>query len=193
MPDKNEKSIAECQNLIEKHEATCKKEQETLDALRESLKGKAEPLLKKRADLEEKLIPLKQNVAEAKSDYDVTKRKLELYTSSEESEKANLEQLKETLKTKSETLKSRTEQVKQFSVKIPATEKSLKQAQNELNNVKQLEVESSGRLKQYRIKYDEQKSAMTASRTRGRVLDALMGEAQNGNIPGIFGRMVRMK
>lgn len=41
-----------------------------------------------------------------------------------------------------------------------------------------------------RAQLEESRQAMSANRSRGRVLDALMKEKKNGHLPGIFGRLV---
>ncbi|KOB66221.1 Structural maintenance of chromosomes protein, partial [Operophtera brumata] len=40
-----------------------------------------------------------------------------------------------------------------------------------------------------RSQLEESRQAMSANRSRGRVLDSLMKEKRNGNLPGIFGRL----
>jgi hypothetical protein len=40
-----------------------------------------------------------------------------------------------------------------------------------------------------RSEYDEKSAAQNASKTHGKVHDALMQQKKNGNIPGIIGRL----
>ena len=48
-------------------------------------------------------------------------------------------------------------------------------------------------VREMRQKVDEAKSSLTSNRSRGRVLDALMQQKKSGRIPGIFGRLVKIK
>lgn len=73
---------------------------------------------------------------------------MDLYVSVEKVEKekvlngkCEVENLRESLERTASTLKERQKQLMLFETKIPATERSLKQAQNELNEAKTLEIE----------------------------------------------------
>lgn len=155
-----------------------------------NLREKTEPLLNERSELEKQLISLRKNVDQAKAAYDIGQSELELYISVEKVEKEKLENLQESLERTASTLKERQKQLTLFETKIPATERSLKQAQNELDEAKALEIEKAAQLKKMRIIFEEQRSAMQASKSRNRILDSLMREKREGRIPGIFGRLV---
>lgn len=155
-----------------------------------NLREKTEPLLNERSELEKKLISLRKNVDQAKAAYDIAQSELELYISVEKVEKEKLENLQESLERTASTLKERQKQLALFETKIPATERSLKQAQNELDEAKALEIEKAAQLQKMRITFEEQRSAMQASKSRNRILDSLMREKREGRIPGIFGRLV---
>lgn len=167
------------------------KEETTLATLMAGLREQTEPLLNERSDLEKKLISLRKNVDQAKAAYDIAQSELELYTSVEKVEKEKLENLRESVERTTNTLKERQKQLALFERKIPPTENSLKQAQDELNEAKVREVEKTAQLKKLRITFEEQRSAMQASTSRNRILDALMREKREGRMPGIFGRLVR--
>lgn len=190
VPEKNAKSIEECEHLIETHVANKEKEEASLATLMANLREKTKPLLNERSELEKQLISLRKNVDLAKAAYDIAQSELELYVSVEKVEKEKLENLRESLERTASTLKERQKQLALFETKIPATERSLKQAQSELNEAKALESEKTAQLKKMRITFEEQRSAMQASRSRNRVLDSLMREKREGRIPGIFGRLV---
>lgn len=155
-----------------------------------NLREKTEPLLNERSELETKLISLRKNVDQAKAAYDIAQSELELYISVEKVEKEKLENLRESLEQTASTLKERQKQLALFETKIPATERNLKQAQNELDEAKTHEIEKTAQLQKMRITFEEQRSAMQASKSRNRVLDSLMREKREGRIPGIFGRLV---
>lgn len=193
VPEKNTKSIEECDRLIETHTANKEKEEASLATLMTNLQKKTEPLLNERSELEKELISLRKNVDQAKAAYDIAQSELELYTSVEKVEKEKLERLRESLERTVTTVKERQKQLSLFETKIPATERSLKQAQNELDEAKALEAEKTTQLKKMRITFEEQRSAMQASKSRNRVLDSLMKEKREGRLPGILGRLVSVR
>lgn len=154
------------------------------------LGGKTKPLLNDRSSLEKELISLRKNVDQAKAKYDILQSELQLYTSVEKVEKEKLDSLCEVVKETSNTIEERHRQLVQLDTKIPATERSLKQAQKEMDEAKTHEVQLNTRLKKLRMSFEEQRSAMQASRSQNRILDSLMREKREGRIPGIFGRLV---
>ncbi|KYM95663.1 PREDICTED: structural maintenance of chromosomes protein 4 [Cyphomyrmex costatus] len=189
VPEKNTKDIKECEYLIETQMANKEKDETALATLMSNLREKTEPLLNERSKLEKQLISLRKDVDQAKAAYDIAQSELELYISVEKVEKEKLENLRESLERTASTLKERQKQLALFETKIPATERSLKQAQSELNEAKALEIEKTTQLQKMRITLEEQRSAMHASRSRNHVLDSLMKEKREGRIPGIFGRL----
>ena len=190
VPAKNAKDIEECERLQEKNIAEKEKEEAALVTLMSGLKEKTEPLMKKRSKLEKELVSQRKLVDEAKSTYEIAKSKLDLYRSEEVTEKNKMEKLQEAVKVSSERLVECKKKLASIEPKIPATEKSLREAQSELDDLKTRENEANMRLRNTRIKYDEQKSAMQAGRSRNHILNSLMREKREGRLPGIFGRLV---
>lgn len=193
VPEKNTKDIEECERLIGTHMASREKEEATLATLMAGLREKTEPLLNERSQLERELISLRKDVDQAKATYDIAQSELKLYVSVEKVEKEKLENLRESVKRASSTLEERRKQLASFGTKIPVTERSLKQAQSELEQAKAAEIEKTAQLKKMRITFEEQRSAMQASKSRSRILDSLMREKREGRIPGIFGRLVSLR
>lgn len=190
VPEKNTKDIEECEKLIETYMNNKEKEETALTTLMAGLRTQTEPLMNERSDLEKELISLRKNVDQAKAAYDIAQSELELYISVEKVEKEKLESLQESVERTTSTLKERQKQLDLFERKIPATENSLKQAQDELNDAKRCEVEKVAQLKKMQMTFEEKRSAMQASKSRNRILDALMREKREGRMPGIFGRLV---
>lgn len=190
MPEKNTKDIQEYERLVNTYATNKEKEEALLATLMAELKEKTKPLLNDRSKLENKLISLRKNVDQAKATYDIAQSELELYVSVEKVEKETLDSLRETIKTNTNTIGERQKQLALFETKIPATERSLRQAQNEMNETKTQEIEMTAQLKKLRITFEEQRSAMQTSRSQNRVLDSLMREKREGRLPGIFGRLV---
>ncbi|XP_058798043.1 structural maintenance of chromosomes protein 4 isoform X2 [Phymastichus coffea] len=189
VPTKNAKDIAEYERLQERQVADREKEETVLSTLMSGLKEKTEPLMKKRSVLEKELVTQRKYVDEAKSAFDIAKSKLDLYTSEEQNEKNKLERLQEAVKASGEKLAECKNKLAVIEPKIPATKKSLQDAQKELDALKARENEANIRLRSTRVKYDEQKSAMHAGTSRNHVLNSLMREKREGRLPGIFGRL----
>ncbi|XP_029157780.1 structural maintenance of chromosomes protein 4 [Nylanderia fulva] len=189
VPEKNTKDIKECENLIETNTVKKEKEETALATLMAGLRIQTEPLLNERSELEKQLISLRKNVDQAKAAYDIAQSELDLYMLVEKTEKEKLESLQESVERTIKTLQERQKQLAAFERKIPATENSLQEAQSELNEIKAREVEKTAQLRKMRMTFEEQRSAMQASRSSNRVLDALMKEKREGRIPGIFGRL----
>lgn len=189
IPKKNSTTIEEYEKHIQNNLQFREKEEAALATLMSGLREKTEPLLNERSQLEKHLISLRKDVNEAKSTFDIENSKLQLYTSIEQTEREKLNNIKETLKTTVSTIKQRTEQLISLNKKIPATQKSLNQAQNEFKEAKNHEIQITSKLKNLRISYEEKKSAMQASNSRNKILTSLMKEKTEGRIPGIFGRL----
>lgn len=189
IPKKNSSTIEEYEKHIQNNLQFREKEEAALVTLMSGLRDKTEPLLNERSQLEKHLISLRKDVNEAKSKFDIENSKLQLYTSIEQTEREKLNNIKETLKTTVSTIKQRTEQLISLNKKIPATQKSLDQAQNEFKEAKDREIQITSKLKNLRISYEEKKSAMQASNSRNKILTSLMKEKMEGRIPGIFGRL----
>lgn len=83
-------------------------------------------------------------------------------------------------------------EIEELNTGIPQTEKQLQDAQLELDQVRKNEGAASKELRAHRSQVEELRSSMQASRSRGRVLDALMEQKQLGHLPGIFGRLVSL-
>ncbi|XP_034945801.1 structural maintenance of chromosomes protein 4-like [Chelonus insularis] len=189
VPQKSAEGIEECEQLVEKQLVAQKKEEEKLQTIMNGLREKTEPLLKERAEFETKLIDFRKNIDEAKAAFDIAESELQIYTSVEKTEKEKLEVLQKTLKETIDTFKDRKEKLVSFETKIPATEKSLAQAKKKLNELNNKEIELNNKLRQKRVTFEDQKSAMHANKSRNAILDALMQEKSSGRIPGIFGRL----
>ncbi|XP_063973046.1 structural maintenance of chromosomes protein 4-like [Diachasmimorpha longicaudata] len=189
VPEKSAKDIEECEHLIQRHTATLEREEATLKKVMASLKEKTEPLLKQRSVLETKLISHRKKVNEAKAKVNLAESELQIYTSVEETEKGKLKKLQETLQTTAETLKDRKEKLSIFETKIPSTQKNLEKTKQQLEQVRVQEDQINRRMRTLRLQLEEKKSAMNASRSRNRVIDALMQQKREGKIPGILGRL----
>lgn len=110
--------------------------------------------------------------------------------SNEETEKSKSENLTKALENLHSTLEERSKQIISLKKKIPATEKSLKDANTELNAVKNEEATLITQIRKDRSSLEEKRNSMQASRSQGKVLDSLMQQKREGNCPGLYGRLV---
>lgn len=189
VPEESTKNIQECEELIENHMKNKEKEEAALEKLMADLSKKTEPLANQRSEFEKTLISLRKDVDQAQATFNIARSELELYTSVELKEKEKLEKLKQSLESTTDNLNTREEELNNLTSRIPQSEQKLAEAQQELHSVKTKEIELTSKLKEKRITFEEQRSAMQANRSRNRIVDSLMREKREGRIPGVFGRL----
>lgn len=185
------KSIQECEDLIESHIKKKEQEEVILEKLMVGLREKTDPLLNERSKLEKELISLRKNVDQAQAAFNIAQSELKLYTSTESTEREKLEKLQNSLKSTVDTLAEKEQYLQSLNVKLPNSQQNLIQAQQALEEIKQKETKETVKLKQMRVLFEEQKSAMQASKSRNKIIDSLMREKTEGRITGIYGRLVR--
>lgn len=122
--------------------------------------------------------------------FTLAESELKIYVRSEEDEKSKFEALKQTFDNVQATLKERSEQIGVLKKKIPATEKSLKGATEELSTLKNEEIKLITQIRKERSILEEKRNSMQASRSRGKVLDSLMTQKREGKCHGLYGRLV---
>ncbi|XP_968011.2 structural maintenance of chromosomes protein 4 [Tribolium castaneum] len=189
VPEENAKLIGEC----EKRERDLTSQHEKLQAekakLMENIGHETKDLQVKKEQFETKLGKLKKTVDTTKNEYDLASTQLNFARSSEETEQEKLNQLRETIKNKEACIKERSGEVSQLKKKIPLTEKSLNDAQHELDAVKSEQNQIEHEIRRQRMSLEETRASMNSSKSRGRVLDALMQQKREGKCPGLYGRL----
>lgn len=65
------------------------------------------------------------------------------------------------------------------------------QDEEELKHISEQDGQAQAMVRDMRQKVEEAKSSLSSTRSRGKVLDALMQQKHSGKIPGILGRLVR--
>uniref|UniRef100_A0A8C5TY51 Structural maintenance of chromosomes protein n=1 Tax=Malurus cyaneus samueli TaxID=2593467 RepID=A0A8C5TY51_9PASS len=166
----------------EKEEA---KLRQVLATLQEETKG----IQKEKEDKEQELMEFSREVTEARSHMDIAQSELELYLSSYNAAVARLSQAQEALGNTSHTLKERKAAIKDITVKLPQAEQQLKEKENTLQKLEREESGAKDLVRNLRRKVEEAKSSLAQSRSRGKVLEALLQEKKCGNIPGLYGRL----
>ncbi|KAM4589862.1 structural maintenance of chromosomes protein 4 isoform 1-T1 [Fundulus diaphanus] len=189
IPASKEQAICEATARKEDLEKQKVKEEEKLEEVRESLKEETSGLQQEKEKKEEVLMELKKAVNETQSQMNFAESELNIYLSNHNTALTQLNAAKETLQTTSKDLQERRAAIKDLQVKIPQMEKELKRDQQELEPLVKLDNETSPVVKELQQKLDEAKSSLSSSRSRGKVLDALMQLKKSGKIPGIYGRL----
>jgi len=188
-PEENGKKIDECIELREKLEKKVEEEEANYETAMASLKSDTQVFQDEKAKHESKLVDLKKYVNEAASELDLATNEHEVYVSAELKEKNRLEDLNTRIQNTKESVKEKIANLKEFDQTLPAKENELIDAASELEKVTTSAEKAKERLQTLRYDYDEKKSAQNASKSHGQVHDALMQQKNNGNIPGIIGRL----
>lgn len=189
VPEKNEKSIEECVTLRGQLEAQRKEEEEAYHKAMSTLNTETQQLQDEKAKYETQLIDLRKTVNEAKSALDIAQSELDIYQSTERTEQKKLEQIKTGLETARNTVQTQNAVVKRLAKEIPEYDKKLKVQQDKHQQILPELQMVDGDLRTHRMKLEESRSAMQSSRSRGRVMDAVMEQKRNGSIKGVFGRL----
>ncbi|NWU91598.1 SMC4 protein, partial [Upupa epops] len=182
-------TISEATSKKELLEKAKEKEELKLDEVMASLRDETRDLQEEKEGKEIELMEFSKEVYEARSKMLVAQSELEVYLSSYNSAVAQLNQGKQTLVTTSETLKERKAAIQDLSVKLPKAEQQLKEKENRLEQLEKEELGAKNLVRNLRRKVEEAKSSLAQSRSRGKVLEALLQQKKCGNIPGIYGRL----
>ncbi|NWR57790.1 SMC4 protein, partial [Bucorvus abyssinicus] len=189
VPSISKTEISEATSKKELLEKTKEKEELKLRQVMASLKEETRDLLDEKEGKEMELLEFSKVVHEARSKMEVAQSELEIYLSRYNTAVSQLNQGKQALTTTSETLKERKAAIKDIGVKLPQAEQELKEKENELEKLLREESGTKNLVRNLRQKVEEAKSSLALSRSRGRVLEALLQQKKSGNIPGIYGRL----
>ncbi|XP_071608868.1 structural maintenance of chromosomes protein 4 isoform X1 [Heliangelus exortis] len=189
VPSNSEKAISEARAKKELLEEAKEKEELKLKQVMDSLKEETRGLQKEKESKERELLEFSKGVNEARSKMDVAQSELELYLSHHNAAVAQLNRAKEALTTTSETLKERKAAIKDIAVKLPQAEQELKEKEKKLEELERQESGVKNLVRNLRQKVEEAKSSLAQSRSQGKVLEALLQQKKDGNIPGIYGRL----
>ncbi|XP_074954673.1 structural maintenance of chromosomes protein 4 [Phalacrocorax aristotelis] len=189
VPSHNEKVISEATSKKELLEKTKEKEELKLKEVMENLREETRGLQKEKEGKEKELMEFSKEVNEARSKMDVAQSELEIYLSRYNAAVSRLNEAKEALVTTSETLRERKAAIKDISIKLPQAEQELKEKENKFEQLGREEADAKNLLRDLHQKVEEAKSSLSLSRSRGKVLEALLQQKKSGNISGIYGRL----
>ncbi|KAF5302895.1 hypothetical protein FQA39_LY02075 [Lamprigera yunnana] len=189
VPDENKKTIEECITKVE--QLTTKKEE--LDAEKEDLLATLQTttvqLQEEKEHLQIQLGDLRKGVDSAKASVVLAESALEIYIKDDETEKAKLEELKNICSEIQNTLTDRGGEIKMLEQEIPKKKALFEKGVSDFNAAREEEASITHELRKKRASLAEIQSSMQATRSRGRVLDSLMQQKNEGACPGLFGRL----
>ncbi|KAM6199030.1 structural maintenance of chromosomes protein 4 isoform 2-T3 [Sarcoramphus papa] len=189
VPSNSEKAISKATSKKELLEKTKEKEEEKLKQIMDSLKEETQGLQEEKESKEKELMEFSKAVNEARSKMDVAQSELDIYLSRHNTAVSQLHQVKEALVTTSETLKERKAAIKDIDIKLPQAEQELKEKESDLEKLGREESSAKNLVRNLRQKVEEAKSSLALSRSRGKVLEALLQQKKSGNIRGLYGRL----
>ncbi|CAH0403323.1 unnamed protein product [Chilo suppressalis] len=189
VPDKNKREIEDCEKLLEKHKQNKKQAEEELQTVMAGVRSKTQGLQETKDKLQAKLMDLKKIVDEANKEYKLAESELKIYLSTEQKETEKLEKMREAYEKAAKDLEEKKSLQQELSSSVPTDEKKLSEIQTQLNSLKREESTVSNEARSLRAQLEESRQAMSANKSRGRVLDALMKEKKTGRLPGIYGRL----
>ncbi|XP_030034137.2 structural maintenance of chromosomes protein 4 [Manduca sexta] len=189
VPDKNKREIEDCEKLLVKHEESKKNAEEELQSVVAGVRAKTQGLQETKDKLQSKLMELKKIVDETNKNYKLAESELKIYLSTEQKEAEKLEKLKEAYAKAVSDLEEKKILQQELVASVPSNDKLMNELRSQLHALKKEESSICNEARVLRAQLEESKQAMSANKSRGRVLDALMREKRNGKIPGIFGRL----
>ncbi|NWT05667.1 SMC4 protein, partial [Mionectes macconnelli] len=189
VPSTSTKTINEAKAKKELLEKAKAKEEAKLQEILASLQDETKEIRKEKEGKEKELMEFSKEVTEARSNMELTQSELEIYLSRYNTALAQLSQAQEALSSTSDTLRDRKAAIKDISGKLPQAEQQLKEKELALEKLEREERGVKDLVWNLRRKVEEAKSSLAQSRSRGKVLEALLQQKKAGNIPGLYGRL----
>jgi len=189
LPQENKGKIDELEEQRVKLEAKVCDEEANYETAMATLKQETQVYQDEREKHESKLVGLRNGVDGAQSELTIAQNEYSVYTSAAEKEKIRLDQLKNSIDSTKQQISDKGSRLAELKKTIPGKENELTAAQKDAQNAAAEYEEIKLQLQQARGEYEEKSSAQAASKSHGRVHDALMQQKRNGNIPGIIGRL----
>ncbi|XP_017781859.1 PREDICTED: structural maintenance of chromosomes protein 4 [Nicrophorus vespilloides] len=188
-PEDVEKEVKVCEEMAEKMSQKKEKLQADRVEMLKSLVDATKELQEKKKDMENDLAELKKSLNALNTTYTVSASELNLYVRDQESESKKLQNIKQSYESVESKIQQYSAEIEKLKKMLPENEANLSKANKELQAIKVDEGNVIRDVNKKRSMLEEKKSAMQATRSRGRVLDALMRQKIEGNCPGLFGRL----
>ena len=189
LPEDNQKKIEECTEHRDSWEKKREEKEAEYETAMASLKSDTQVWQDEKAKHQTKLVDLKKAVNEASEELNLAKNEHDVYVSEETNAKKRLEEIQNRIVETKEQVKEKSKTLEELNKKIPTRTKELKSSETEVQAVSGNQEQSRHRLNLMRSEFQEKKSSQSQAKSQGAVVDALMGQKRNGNIPGIIGRL----
>jgi len=189
LPEENAKKIAECEEHRDTWEQKVEEKEAEYEAAMASLKMDTQQWQDEKAKHQTKLVDLKKAVNEAAEELNLAQNEHDVYVSEERKAKDRLEEMKNTIVNKKEAVKDKSKTLEELTKKIPEKSRDLRSSEEEAEKLNGSFAQGRQRLSAMRTEYQEKKSSQSQAKSSGQVVDALMAQKRNGNIPGIIGRL----
>merc|ERR1711962_1066854 len=189
LPEENQKKIEECTEHRDSWEKKREEKEAEYETAMANLKSDTQVWQDEKAKHQTKLVDLKKAVNEASEELNLAKNEHDVYVSEETNAKNRLEDIQNRIVQTKEQVKEKSKTLEELNKKIPQRSKELKSSEAEVQTVSGNHEQSRQRLNVMRSEFQEKKSSQSQAKSQGAVVDALMGQKRNGNIPGIIGRL----
>ncbi|XP_026476860.1 structural maintenance of chromosomes protein 4-like isoform X2 [Ctenocephalides felis] len=189
IPEKNNKLIQQCAEDLANLE---KRKMKLVDEQQSSMtkfKKESEVIVEQRSKASEKLMPFKEASSKILSELNMEKSKLTLIQSNENKQKAMLEDMERQLEEVKSQLGPKSMELNNFTTMKPEIEKKLKEAQDELVPIKESTANVIAKIHQITKQLTQSREVYQESSSRNRILDYLMRKKQEGQLPGLIGRL----
>lgn len=192
MPSKHEKEIVDCERKVTKSTNERKTAEEKLQENLLKLKDKIDPLTTEKATLEQELVDVKVRNDEADSQLKCVEKELELTRRNETDAKRKYDMFRESATETKESLKERKAKLAEYEEEIPKIKEEMVECEKIIADSKKKEGELRIKVNEMRSVVEEKTHTIQQARSNSRVADFLMKKKMNGELPGIFGRLVRI-
>ncbi|XP_022233745.2 structural maintenance of chromosomes protein 4 [Drosophila obscura] len=189
LPERNQREIEECNIKLERLEKDKVTLNEELEKQMNELKNKTEPLTEKRLKLSDELVGLKEQVNSAKAALQVHESELKILKQVETTETRKYESLMNSYQQSQQSLEEKVNKVAELKQSIPEMKTEIATKSAEVEKLTKEERNLSTQCTKLRDEINERSRNMQFQRSNDKVLDFLMRQKMEGNIPGILGRL----
>ena len=184
LPEENAEKITECQEQREKLEGRVVEEDKNYELAMTSLKAETQVFQDEREKHGGRLVGLRKGVDETQSVLTIAQNELNIYTSAEQKEKIRLDQLTKSIQSTAEQVAEKGSRLTELEELLPTKQDELADAQQEAGTAARRLEKVKGALQEVRMEFEEKRSSQAATKSHGKVHDALLQQKKNGNIPG---------
>ena len=140
--------------------------------------------IEQKEKFETELISLRKDENEKESQFNVARSELDLLLSTEQKEKCKLEQLEQKYNSSTSGLGDKKAKIQEHSKAIPDLTKNITKHEDDIKKYNGAYEELSKSVRSMRSDFEETRTNQAASKSRGKVHDALMRQKQNGSLKG---------